>query len=400
MGGRTAAGYSATYSLDSDTQDLILSGPDDYVPIDYHPVEIGERFHDGRYRVVRKLGWGGFSTVWLAYDQQVDRHVAVKVAKSPKICAEKEIKHQQHAASANPSHPGHANVVRLLDHFTHEGPNGTHTCMLFEPLGENLAALSQRFGRYGMPAPLVRQIGRELLRGLDYLHRECGIVHTDLKSANVVVSIPDVEKLIRAELDDPQKSEYGTKTSCPLRAPHIQTTRPENNEQPDYSSISVKLCDFGNATSLATGNANFWIQTAAYRSPEVIIEAPWDHRVDIWSLGCLIFELLAGSHLFHTTADYNRDYHLNQIVDLLGEFPLHMITAGNYIPMHIFDMQIIKKKQKMEDWCLREMMLMNLFESEIIGCLESILIVDPAERPEARQILDDPDNWLGPNKTK
>lgn len=42
----------------------------DYVKGGYHPVQIGDLFSDGRYKVVRKLGWGHFSTVWLAKDQQ------------------------------------------------------------------------------------------------------------------------------------------------------------------------------------------------------------------------------------------------------------------------------------------------------------------------------------------
>ncbi|WAQ85088.1 hypothetical protein PtA15_5A662 [Puccinia triticina] len=377
--------------------------PDDYRPGGYHPVAIADRFRDQRYRVVRKLGWGGSCTVWLAHDQQLDRHVALKVTRASEAytqVAQNEIKLHQRAAAANPAHPGHAHVVALLDHFTHEGPNGTHTCLVFEPLGEDLAALSRRLGRNGMPAPLVRQIGRDVLRGLDYLHRECGIVHTALKAENVLVAIPDVQHLIRAELQEPLKTAQDTNTSWPLLAPHIQTSRPENHPQPDYSPVDVKLCDLGNAPAPAAADPSVWLQTAAYRSPEVIIEAPWDRRVDIWSVGCLIFELLAGSHLFHTPAEYNRDDHLSQIVDLLGKFPTHMITAGKYIPMHIYDMEIMKKMQKMEDWCLRSMMAFNGFDSEIIGCLEAILIVDPAKRPDARQILDDPDNWLGPEKTE
>ncbi|OAV98837.1 hypothetical protein PTTG_09791 [Puccinia triticina 1-1 BBBD Race 1] len=236
------------------------------------------------------------------------------------------------------------------------------------------------------------------------LHRECGIVHTGIKAENVAVSIPNIENLIRAGLQDPRKTEGDPRTSSPFLASQIHTTRLEENEQRDYSSISVKLCDLGNGPSPATKDADVGIQTAAYRSPEVTSSrlrgtAGWTFGASaVWSVFG-IFELLSGSHLFHTPADYNRDDHLNQIVDMLGTFPFDMITAGEYIPLHIFDMEIMKKMQNIEDWCLRKMMAFNGFESEIIGCLEAILIVDPAKRPEAGQILNDPDHWLGPEKT-
>ncbi|KAJ8081261.1 serine/threonine protein kinase, CMGC [Marasmius tenuissimus] len=55
---------------------------EDYVKGGYHPVEIGDDFSEGRYIIVRKLGWGHFSTVWLARDTHMDRHVALKIVKS------------------------------------------------------------------------------------------------------------------------------------------------------------------------------------------------------------------------------------------------------------------------------------------------------------------------------
>ncbi|KAJ3546257.1 hypothetical protein NMY22_g2118 [Coprinellus aureogranulatus] len=55
---------------------------EDYVKGGYHPVKIGDTFSEGRYTVVRKLGWGHFSTVWLAKDSKQNRHVALKIVKS------------------------------------------------------------------------------------------------------------------------------------------------------------------------------------------------------------------------------------------------------------------------------------------------------------------------------
>ncbi|KAF5369215.1 hypothetical protein D9757_010046 [Collybiopsis confluens] len=192
---------------------------EDYVKGGYHPVHIGDAFSDGRYVVVRKLGWGHFSTVWLARDEKMKRHVALKVVKSATRYTETaldEIKLLQRlitsstppqpqppASPLSPSqiHPGRSHVISFLDHFRHRGPNGTHVCMVFEVLGENLLGLIKRHQSKGVPMGLVKQIGKQVLLGLDYMHRCCGVIHTDLKPENVLIAIDDVEAIITAELE-------------------------------------------------------------------------------------------------------------------------------------------------------------------------------------------------------
>ncbi|KAL4075210.1 kinase-like domain-containing protein [Scleroderma yunnanense] len=194
---------------------------EDYVKGGYHPVHIGDTFSDGRYVVVRKLGWGHFSTVWLAKDTKTDRHVALKVVKSAPRYTETaldEIKLLQRLITSssppvestqeNPNpplspsqtHPGRSHVISFLDHFKHKGPNGTHVCMVFEVLGENLLGLIKRHQNKGVPMPLVKQIAKQVLLGLDYMHRCCGVIHTDLKPENVLICIDDVEAIIQAEV--------------------------------------------------------------------------------------------------------------------------------------------------------------------------------------------------------
>lgn len=107
----------------------------------------------------------------------------------------------QKLLTADPSHPGRGHTVDLLDHFRHHGPNGTHVCMVFELLGENLLGLIRRYQHRGVPAHIVRQISKQVLFGLDYMHRKCGIIHTDLKPENVLICINDVERVVQAELD-------------------------------------------------------------------------------------------------------------------------------------------------------------------------------------------------------
>ncbi|BGP64695.1 hypothetical protein NBRC10512v2_006060 [Rhodotorula toruloides] len=171
----------------------------DYEAGGYHPVRIGDVYGpNDRYVVVRKLGWGHFSTVC------VNKHVALKVVKSATHYTETaldEIKLLQRVVESNPAHPGRRHVVSLLDHFTHRGPNGTHVCMVFEVLGENLLGLIKRYHHRGVPDHICKQIAKQVLLGLDYIHRECGIIHTDLKPENVLICIDDVEAVVRAELE-------------------------------------------------------------------------------------------------------------------------------------------------------------------------------------------------------
>ncbi len=129
--------------------------------------------------------------------------MALKIVKSAPHYTETaldEIKLLQRLVAADPNHPGRRHCVSLLDHFRHRGPNGSHVCMVFEVLGENLLGLIKRYQHRGVPAHIVKQIAKQVLLGLDYMHSDCGIIHTDLKPENVLICIDDVEAVVQAEL--------------------------------------------------------------------------------------------------------------------------------------------------------------------------------------------------------
>lgn len=102
--------------------------------------------------------------------------------------------------TSSDSHAGRCHVVGLVDNFRHTGPNGSHVCMVFEVLGENLLGLIKRYQHRGVPQHIVKQIAKQVLLGLDYLHTECRVIHTDLKPENVLICIDDVESVVQAEL--------------------------------------------------------------------------------------------------------------------------------------------------------------------------------------------------------
>ncbi|XVF46823.1 hypothetical protein PTKIN_Ptkin03bG0058900 [Pterospermum kingtungense] len=163
-------------------------GTEDYRRGGYHAVRIGDTFKNGCYVVQNKLGWGHFSTVWLAWDTQRSRYVALKIQKSAQHYTEAamdEIKILKQIAEGDPDNK--KSVVKLLDHFKHSGPNGQHMCMVFEYLGDNLLTLIKYSDYRGVPLPMVKEICLHILVGLDYLHRELSIIHTDLKPENVLL---------------------------------------------------------------------------------------------------------------------------------------------------------------------------------------------------------------------
>ncbi|CAL4927339.1 unnamed protein product [Urochloa decumbens] len=190
-------------------------GTEDYRRGGYHAVRVGDSFKQGAYVVQSKLGWGHFSTVWLAWDTAHSRYVALKVQKSAQHYTEAamdEIKILKQIADGDPDDS--KCVVKLLDHFKHSGPNGNHVCMVFEFLGDNLLTLIKYTGYRGIPLPMVKEICRHVLIGLDYLHRTLSIIHTDLKPENILlVSTIDPSK-------DPRKS------GVPLVLPSAKTDEP------------------------------------------------------------------------------------------------------------------------------------------------------------------------------
>ncbi|XP_044856554.1 LOW QUALITY PROTEIN: SRSF protein kinase 3, partial [Mauremys mutica] len=165
--------------------------PRDYCKGGYYPVAIGDLFN-GRHHVVRKLGWGHFSTVWLCWDIQRKRFVALKVVKSARHYTETamdEIKLLKCVRDSDPSDPKRETIVQLLEDFKISGINGVHVCMVLEVLGHQLLKWIIKSNYQGLPLPCVKSILRQVLQGLDYLHTKCKIIHTDIKPENVLLCL-------------------------------------------------------------------------------------------------------------------------------------------------------------------------------------------------------------------
>lgn len=133
------------------------------------PVLIWQRFDNDRYRVAYKLGYGHFSTVWLAQDLQKERYVALKILSADQFDRSSEADMLRAVANSDESSlAGQKYIIPLLDSFEHESVNGKHHVLVF-PLSRPLVGLRS----LNMNFPLM---AKSLVMGLDYLHA-AGIIH-------------------------------------------------------------------------------------------------------------------------------------------------------------------------------------------------------------------------------
>lgn len=143
-----------------------------YLPGGYHPVNIGDSYSDGRYRVVHKLGWGSYSTVWLARDTHKCQYVALKVliADVSEDSAESRVlRHLSRSDGAT------GFVASLLDEFYIHGPNGRHLCIATKPTRCSLGE-SKLNPPWMFPLQVSRAIAAQVIMGVQEIH-ERGVIH-------------------------------------------------------------------------------------------------------------------------------------------------------------------------------------------------------------------------------
>merc|ERR1719204_1240854 len=198
--------------ISSDTSAEWFDGDEDsdskaYGAGGYLRVRIGDKLHN-RYVIESKLGWGHFSTVWLATDLMAPstssrRFVALKIQKSaPHYLDAAKDEVQLLNAAKRKSNAEENFIAQMLDAFIVSASDGKHVGFVFEVLGQNLLDLIKSYNYRGLPMAVVKKIAREVLLGLHYLHSECSIIHTDLKPENVLISRTepiDTEKLARSK---------------------------------------------------------------------------------------------------------------------------------------------------------------------------------------------------------
>ncbi|KFY29164.1 hypothetical protein V491_00162 [Pseudogymnoascus sp. VKM F-3775] len=299
----------------------------DYNPHHFYPANPGD-FLNNRYKTIVKLGWGSCSTVWLAQDVnriwQRRPYVALKINNCDFVdteAAQHELQISKILANTNPLHEGFPYVRTLLNSFEMKGPHGLHTCLVYEPMREPLWLFQKRCRNGKLSLDLIKVYLTFLLRGLDYLHSECHIVHTDLKSDNILVGFEDrsvIKGFVRSQALNPMAR----------KVKDDRVVYRSHNEFGPLKSFGIlpKIGDFGLAQRIVDSRRNIHpIQPDHYRAPEVIVGIGWSYSTDIWNLGVLIWNLLENKDLFegiHSDGGkYDCQKHLAQMIALLGPPP-------------------------------------------------------------------------------
>jgi serine/threonine protein kinase len=200
-----------------------------------------------RYQITRVIGEGGMGVVYQAHDSQVDRDVAIKVVRSECLSDTKFLTRFRREMEVT-TRLRHPSTIRVFEHG--EAEDGRPYMVMELLTGESLA---ERLERGRIPEIEALQHARQVAESLSEAH-ENGIFHRDLKPDNIFIESVGV-------------------------------------------STVVKVLDFGiagglDATKLTRAGEVFG--TPQYMSPEQCNGLPLDHRTDIYSLGCILYEMIEG----------------------------------------------------------------------------------------------------------
>ncbi|EOY02096.1 hypothetical protein QUC31_013454 [Theobroma cacao] len=327
----------------------------------YYSYRFGELL-DSRYEVTAAHGKGVFSTVVRAKDLKAGtsdpEEVAIKIIRNNETmhkAGQLEVQILKKLAGADPDNKRHC--VCFLSSFKYRN----HLCLVFESLHMNLREVLKKFGRnIGLKLTAVRAYAKQLFIALKHL-KNCGVLHCDIKPDNMLV-----------------------------------------NEAKNV----LKLCDFGNAMFAGKNEITPYLVSRFYRAPEIILGLPYDHPMDIWSVGCCLYELYTGKVLF--PGPTNNDM-LRLHMELKGPFPKKMLRKGAFAEQH-FD-QDLNFHATEEDPVTKKTikrMILNIkpkdINSIIVGfpgedpkmvanfkdLLEKIFVLDPEKRMTVTQALAHP----------
>jgi len=253
-------------------------------PEGYYQVILGEHLDSGRYQVFSSVGKGMFANVVRARVLQSEtgeagKEVAIKIIRSQESmykAGQKEVQMLNKLRQSDPEDKKH--VVRLERTFEHRG----HLCLVFESLSMNLRDVVKRFGKdVGLNIRAVRAYAQQLFLALSLL-RKCNVMHADIKPDNILV-----------------------------------------NEQ----KTQLKLCDLGSASDASENEITPYLVSRFYRAPEIILGIPYDPALDIWSVGCTLYELYTGKILLPGRSNNQM---LLLMMELRGRFNQKMIKKAKF----------------------------------------------------------------------
>lgn len=402
----------------------------------------------GRYSLQGKLGTGNFSTVWLARDAESRQEVAIKVYRSTaryeafardEVRLLEAIRHRGHQAgdAGEGAVAGRGSaasgVVALLGHFDHWGPSCCHPCLVLEAMGPSALELARRCRSDRLPHELLRVLARDALRGLDFLHRRCGVIHTDIKPENILACAArgfGASRGVLAEGPPCKRRRRSSLGGC-ARWQRAVTRDLLFSEARPGPPPSFGLVDLGNSCFVDRHTSDF-IQTCEYKAPEILLGAGYGTAVDLWSLACTLYECATGRYLFDPrrvqlgarpaaeaggppapgpthqepighlpqgeASSATEEEHVAQIVQLLGPLPAALLRRGRFAPRLLvgttagWASRLLRLRLAELPQCgLRARLRACLAEEAEVAALEGLLAPmlrsEPAERLDARTLL-------------
>jgi len=314
-----------------------------------------------RYKILATLGEGTFGKVVKVKELNTDQVLALKIIKNVdkyREAAKLEVNVLEKLQEKDPQ--GKFLCGKMLSWFNYWG----HMCLLFELLGLSVFDFLKENNYHPYPLDQVRHIIYQLCHSVKFLH-ECRLTHTDLKPENILFCSSDWE---------------------------ISYNARKRKDVRKVKNTEVRLIDFGSATFDWEHHSKV-VSTRHYRAPEVILELGWSQPCDIWSIGCIAFELYLGFTLFQT---HDNREHLAMMEKILGPMPQSMVrrtktkyfqggrllwdehsSAGKYVRENCKGI----KNYQQSDADDHE----NLFD-----LIKSMLIYEPTERIGLDQVLRHP----------
>ena len=201
----------------------------------------------GKYEILSELGQGGMGTVYKARDPFINRIVALKTI-NPELVSDPEILKRFYREAQSAGTLEHANIVTIYD--MGEGDGRPYIAMQFVE-GESLQSIINRRARIPLAAKL--KLVQQICEGLDHAHKH-GVVHRDVKPANILVTNEGIVKVV----------DFGI---AHLEATHLTKT-------------------------------GMFLGTIHYAPPEQINDGRVDGRSDLWSVTCVVYELIAYKKAF------------------------------------------------------------------------------------------------------
>ncbi|RXH77722.1 hypothetical protein DVH24_039693 [Malus domestica] len=306
------------------------------------------------------------------WDREKREMVAIKIVRGIKKYREAAMIEIEVLQQLGKHDKGGNRCVQLRNWFDYRN----HICIVFEKLGPSLYDFLKKNNYRSFPIDLVREIGRQLLECVAFMH-DLRLIHTDLKPENILlvsqdyIKVPDYNK---SSSRSPKDSSYFK------RVP---------------KSSAIKVIDFG-STTYERQDQTYIVSTRHYRAPEVILGLGWTYPCDVWSIGCILVELCTGEALFQTHENLE---HLAMMERVLGSLPQHMLKradrhAEKYVrrgrldwPEGAASRESIRAVQKLPR--LQNLVMQHVDHSagDLIHLLQGLLRYDPSDRLSAREAL-------------